>query len=282
MAKLNRRQFLKALGAVPAAVAVEAAAAADPADRRRYAKLVDTTRCIGCKRCMSACKRWNGLHVERDELVTDRQTHLSAQNWVVVNLRADTRNRTHRTYMHWACQHCIQPACAGACPVTAITKLSRGPVVINEKKCIGCRYCYQACPWKIPQFDFGKRVTRKCTLCYDRIPLNYKKPACVAACPVGALDFDYRHEIIKEARRRAHLLRRPSYIMGLAEAGGTSLITILPTVPVDLGLIQAPRKVINQNLDKIRVTASGILAASVIAGAMYGYARLTEDRDDES
>lgn len=281
LTRLNRRQFLKVLGAVPAVAAADAVAG-DPADRRRYAKLVDTTRCIGCKRCMSACKRWNGLHVERDELVTDRQTRLSAQNWVVVNLRADSRNRTQRTYMHWACQHCIQPACAGVCPVTAITKLSHGPVVINEKKCIGCRYCYQACPWKIPQFDFGKRVTRKCTLCFDRIPLNYKKPACVAACPVGALDFDYRHEIIKEARRRVHLLRQPSYIMGLAEAGGTSLITILPTVPVDLGLIQAPKKVINRNLDKIRVTASGILAASVIAGAMYGYARLTEDHDDES
>jgi formate dehydrogenase iron-sulfur subunit len=163
--------------------------------------------------------------------------------------------------------------------VTAIKKLSHGPVVINEKKCIGCRYCFQACPWKVPQFDFDRRVTRKCHLCYNRFPLNYKKPACVAACPVGALAFDYKHQVIREAHRRVERLKTPSYIMGLTEAGGTDLITILPAEPKDLGLIAAPKKVINHNLDKIRVTASGILAASVIAGVMYIYAEITKDKD---
>ena len=167
-------------------------------------------------------------------------------------------------------------------PVTAITKLSNGAVVINEKKCIGCRYCFQACPWKVPQFDFDKRVTRKCHLCYNRTLLNYQKPACVAACPVGALAFDYKHQIILEAHRRVERLKRPSYIMGLKEAGGTDLITILPAEPKDLGLIAAPKKVINHNLDKIRVTASGLLAASVIAGGMYVYAQTTKERDEPS
>ena len=127
------------------------------AETRRYGKLVDTGRCIGCKRCMSACKRWNELEVERDELITDRETDLTANNWVVVNLLIDSKNRTRNTYSHLACQHCIQPACAGVCPVKAITKLPEGPVVINEKKCIGCRYCFQACPYKVPRFDFAKR-----------------------------------------------------------------------------------------------------------------------------
>jgi Fe-S-cluster-containing dehydrogenase component len=53
------------------------------ADRLRYGKLVDSVRCIGCKRCMSACKRWNNLRVERDELVSDRETDLTANNWTV-------------------------------------------------------------------------------------------------------------------------------------------------------------------------------------------------------
>jgi formate dehydrogenase iron-sulfur subunit len=231
---------------------------------------------------MSACKRWNNLRVERDELVTDRETHLNANNWKIINLRADTKNRVKRIYVQWSCQHCIEPACAGVCPVTAITKLPNGAVVINEKKCIGCRYCFQACPWKVPQFDFEKRVTRKCHLCYNRTLLNYQKPACVAACPVGALAFDYKHEIILEAHRRVERLKGPSYIMGLTEAGGTDLITILPAEPKDLGLIAAPKKVINANLDKIRITASGILAASVIAGGMYVYAQATKDRDEPS
>ena len=277
--KFDRRRFLKLIAAAPVAAALGSFKVAD-ADTLRYGMLADSIRCIGCKRCMSACKRWNNLRVERDELVTDRLTHLTANNWKIINLRADTKNRAQRHYVQWSCQHCIEPACVGVCPVTAIKKLSHGPVVINEKKCIGCRYCFQACPWKVPQFDFEKRVTRKCHLCYNRTLLNYQKPACVAACPVGALAFDYKHQIIQEAHRRVERLKTPSYIMGLTEAGGTDLITILPAEPKDLGLIAAPKKVINHNLDKIRITASGILAASVIAGVMYFYAQMTRDRDE--
>ena len=277
---ISRRRFLKVLAGASVGATLGSAGVVS-AQKLRYGKLVDSFRCIGCKRCMSACKRWNNLRVERDELITDWDTHLTANNYTVVNLRTDAKNRSKRHYVQWSCQHCIEPACAGVCPVTAITKLPNGAVVINEKKCIGCRYCFQACPWKVPQFDFNKRVTRKCHLCYNKTLLNYQKPACVAACPVGALAFDYKHEIILEAHRRVERLKRPSYIMGLAEAGGTDLISILPAEPKDLGLIAAPKKVINHNLDKIRVTASGILAASVIAGAMYIYAQMTRDRDEE-
>lgn len=278
---LKRRKFLKLLSSIPAFALIGGSVVG--AAPRRYGKLVDTSRCIGCKRCMSACKRWNGLRVERGELITDRETDLSGNNYVVVNLRTDARNRTRGTYIHWACQHCIEPACVGVCPVTAITKLPEGPVVINEKKCIGCRYCFQACPYKVPRFDFEKRVTRKCHMCYNRIPLlNYMKPACVAACPVGALHFGYKGDIVREAKRRAQQRGGSTYIMGLSEAGGTDMLTILPTRPEDLELVVASRKVINHNLDKIRITASGIAAASVIAGAMYAYAEKTKHGNKES
>lgn len=278
---ISRRRFLKFLAGIPIAGVVGSGSMASAADTR-YGKLVDSVRCIGCKRCMSACKRWNNLKVERDELITDRETDLTGNNWIVVNLLTDSKNRTRTTYIHWACQHCIQPACVGVCPVTAITKLPNGAVVINEKKCVGCRYCFQACPWKVPQFDFEKRVTRKCHLCYNRTPLNYKKPACVAACPVGALAFDYKQEIILEAQRRVTRLKQPSYIMGLKEAGGTDLITILPARPEDLGLIAVPKKVINQNLDKIRITASGLMGAAAIAGVMNVYAQKTRNWDKKN
>jgi len=276
---IGRRRFLKMLGSASVYATLGAAGVAG-AQTQRYGKLVDTTRCIGCKRCMSACKRWNKLEVERDEMVTDRETDLSAQNWVVVNLRADAKNREERTYEHWACQHCIQPACAGVCPVRAIIKLPRGNVVVNEKKCIGCRYCYQACPYKVRRFDFVKRVTRKCHLCYDRIPLlNYMKPACVAACPVEALSFDYKHEIILEAKRRVSKEKNARYILGLKEAGGTDMLTILPARPQDLGLVVAPRKVVNQNLDKLRITGAGFMGVSGLAGLMYTYATLTQGKN---
>ncbi len=279
--RIGRRCFLKFLACAPAYVAFRSVGTVY-AETRRYGKLVDSGICIGCKRCMSACKRWNGLMVERDELITDRETDLTANNWTVVNLLFDSRNQTSKTYIHWACQHCIKPACVGVCPVTAITKLPEGPVVVNEKKCIGCRYCFQACPFKVPRFDFEKRVTRKCHMCYDRTPLlNYMKPACVAACPVGALHFDYKHEIIKEAKRLVQNRGGSTYIMGLNEAGGTDMLTILPTRPQDLSLVVAPKKIVNHDLDKIRITASGLMGASGIAGLMYLYAQTTQPKERE-
>ena len=279
--KVDRRGFLKLLACAPLYAALSSTGIVQAATRR-YGKLVDTGRCIGCKRCMSACKRWNKLEVERDELITDRATDLTSNNWVVVNLLIDAKNRTRETYMHLACQHCIKPACAGVCPVRAITKLPEGPVVVNEKRCIGCLYCFQACPYKVPRFSFGKRVMRKCTLCYNRIPLlNYMKPACVAACPVGALHFDFKDEIIREAKRRVRSRGGSSYIMGLTEAGGTDLLTILPTKPRDLNLVVAPKKIVNQNLDKIRITAAGVMGASGLAGLMYLYAVLTRNREKQ-
>lgn len=120
-------------------------------------------------------------------------------------------------------------------------------------------------------------------MCYNRIPLlNYMKPACVTACPVGALHFDYKDAIIREAKRRAQRRGGSTYIMGLTEAGGTDMLTILPTKPQDLTLVVAPEKVVNQNLDKIRISASGIMGASAMAGLMYLYANNTKHLDKEN
>jgi len=100
------------------------------------------------------------------------------------------------------------------------------------------------------------------------------KPACVEACPVEALSFGYKHEIILEAKKRIYKERNARYILGLKEAGGTDMLTILPTQPEDLGLIVAPQKVINHNLDKLRITGAGFMGVSALAGLMYTYASL--------
>ncbi len=117
-------------------------------------------------------------------------------------------------------------------------------------------------------------------MCYDRTPLlNYMKPACVAACPVGALHFDYKEAIILEAKRRVQRRGGSTYIMGLKEAGGTDMLTILPTQPQDLNLVVAPQKVVNQNMDKIRIASAGIMGAAAMAGLMYTYAARTRAKD---
>ena len=264
---ISRRQFLGGLAA--SSLAVGLPSLSEAAITGRYAKLVDTTKCIGCKRCMSACKRWNKLKIDRSEDITDRETTLSGHTWVVVNLRRDAKNNEDLTYIHWACQHCAKPACAGVCPVSAIKKYPEGPVVVNEKKCVGCRYCYEACPYKIPRFDFEKRATRKCTMCFDRIP--GVKPACVAACPVSALDFGLRDEMLKKAKAKVEAIN--GYLLGEYEAGGTDMLTILKTTPENMGLIVAPKKIVNEVFDKVRISFSGFAGAAVLAGLLYAYSQ---------
>jgi formate dehydrogenase iron-sulfur subunit len=265
---ITRRQFLGSIAISSIGLATGIPSETE-AQATRYGKLVDTTKCIGCKRCMSACKRWNKLKVDRSEELTDRETELSGNTWVVVNLKTDLANREDRVYIHWACQHCEKPACAGACPVSAIKKMPEGPVVINEKKCVGCKYCIESCPYKVPQFDFDKRVTRKCTMCYDRIPRI--KPACVAACPVSALDFGPKSEIMKKAKKRVEEIN--GYLLGEYEAGGTDMLTVLQVSPEDMGHIVAPKEVVNKDADKIRISFSGFSGAAVIMGLLYLYSR---------
>jgi ferredoxin len=117
-------------------------------------------------------------------------------------------------------------------------------------------------------------------MCYNRVPLlNYMKPACVAACPVAALHFDYKDALIREAERRVQRRGGSTYIMGLTEAGGTDMLTILPTSPHDLGFVVAPNKIVNHDLDKIRITAAGFMGASGLVGLMYLYANSTRHLD---
>ena len=273
---ITRRQFLG--GVAVSSLAIGLPSLSESAITR-YAKLVDTTKCIGCKRCMSACKRWNKLKLDRADELTDWETELSSNTWVVVNLRTDLKNKEDRFYIHWACQHCEKPACAGVCPVSAIKKYPEGPVVVNEKKCIGCRYCYEACPYKIPRFDFEKRVTRKCTMCYDRV-LKRIEPACVTACPVGALDFGSRNEIMKKAKDKTEEIN--GYLLGEHEAGGTDVITILHVPPQKMGIIVAPKKVVNQDIDKVRITFSGVGTAAAVVGMLYLYSQITKDEGDDT
>ncbi len=265
---ISRRQFLEGLAVSTAGIALGLPSLSEGAVAPIYAKLVDTQKCIGCKRCMSACKRWNKLKIDRAEDLTDRETELTGNTWVVVNLKSDAKNREDLTYIHWACQHCEKPACAGACPVSAIKKYPEGPVVIDEKKCIGCKYCIMSCPYNVPQFDSKNRITRKCTMCYDRV-LRRIAPACVAACPVGALDFGPKKEILKKAKDRTEQIN--GYLLGEHEAGGTDMLTILKTKPEDLGLIVAAKEIINKDLDKARISFSGFSGAATAVAMLYLY-----------
>jgi len=132
------------------------------------------------------------------------------------------------------CMHCNDPACASVCPVGAFHKTEEGPVIYQDKKCIGCRFCMVACPFGVPKYQWSKAfpLVRKCTGCYSRIKEGLK-PACATACPT-AITYGPREELIKEAERRLadHPDRYLQKVYGKEEAGGTSVI-YLTALPFD-------------------------------------------------
>jgi len=227
--------------------------------------LVDITKCIGCRACQVACKQWN----DRDGEQTQFQPDLGFQNPAVLSAKTLTLIRFQEipdekapgglqyTSTMWRCLHCLEPACASACPTTALVRRPDGPVVYSEDECIGCRYCIWACPWGVPTADWDRLAPKihKCTHCADRCdqPLpaarngqalteeestryrtSIEVPACVKACPADALRYGDRDEMLQEARRR--IAARPEkyvdHIYGEKEAGGTSVL-YLSAVPFD-------------------------------------------------
>jgi formate dehydrogenase iron-sulfur subunit len=197
---------------------------------KHKAFLYDATRCIDCRACMVACSVENKIDMDKTRI------------WVAgVGLKGDFPNLT-RASMVYHCMHCNEPDCLSACPVGAYDKREDGPVLYNKDKCIGCRYCMNACPFGVPHFDYNKGLLQgafidKCTMCPQRID-NGLGPACVDTCPTGALVYGDRADLIKEAHSRiqAHPERYIDHVYGEVENGGTAYL-ILSHVPFgELGL----------------------------------------------
>jgi anaerobic dimethyl sulfoxide reductase subunit B (iron-sulfur subunit) len=100
-------------------------------------------------------------------------------------------------YLSIACNHCQNPICQQVCPTGAISQRPDGIVLIDERRCIGCQYCSWACPYGALQYDPVCGKMSKCTFCADEIDSG-RPPACVAACPMRALDYGERTDL--EAR----------------------------------------------------------------------------------
>lgn len=285
----DRRRFLKSLALMPVAGSFLGSGEAR-ATTRVLAKLVDTTKCIGALRCKSACDNWNRLPAERT-------TELTGRTFMVVKRISQARNRDKISFLKWQCQHCQVPACARVCPTRAIEKLANGAVVIFEDRCIACGSCHAACPFDVPKFDFDMGVTRKCHLCFNRYTgLQYhglkartwSKPACVTSCPVSALDFGSREDMIRKARTRIRDVG--GYLYGETEAGGTDVLTILPEKPKEMGMVSPPAELyfhpahnfmadVAKPLIVIALGLSGLTVAGMLAQEIA--TTLREDSDDD-
>jgi len=192
---------------------------------RSMAILTDVSRCIGCEECVQACKRANHLGDDRPYGWQDDATALSAERWTTI-VRAP-RGR----YVRLHCRHCLEPACASACPVGALRRSEWGAVTYDPDICMGCRYCMVACPFLLTRYEWASPTprVRKCILCFDAIREGrLEEPACTAACPARATVFGERDELLAEAWRRIEsspgkYLHR---VWGEHEVGGTSVLYI--------------------------------------------------------
>ncbi|MDH3673600.1 MAG: 4Fe-4S dicluster domain-containing protein [Gammaproteobacteria bacterium] len=178
--------------------------------KHRWAYGIDATRCIGCLRCVEACKAENGVSLDAHHFRTwvERYVYLEGEDRARVDSHSDPQNIaasgsekeyrfdnryknkkvTKAFFVPKICNHCQHPSCVQVCPTGATYKTKDGAVLIDHDYCIGCQYCVQACPYGARFFNDEQGVTDKCTWCYHRITKGLK-PACVEVCPVNARIF---------------------------------------------------------------------------------------------
>jgi formate dehydrogenase iron-sulfur subunit len=241
MPSLSRRAFLEAGGRVAAGAAgatlASDLAAETPAGplaeqaATQWAMLFDSTLCVGCRSCEVACNDDNQLGRTTEEIFQGRPAEdaraLAPNVYTYVTFHQLEADPTSAAFGKVQCMHCIEPACVSSCPVSALHKKAEGPVVWDGTKCLGCRYCMMACPFLVPRFEWESRnpAIRKCDMCYD-LQAKGEKPACVAACPTGALKAGTRAELLEEARGRIAAKPRGyvHHVYGELEAGGTNFL----------------------------------------------------------
>ena len=222
-----------------------------PPDVRRHvevAKLIDISRCIGCKACQSACMEWNDL---RDDVSSFQGTYanpidLTDRSWTVMRFYEE---ELPGKGLQWlivkdGCLHCTDPGCLKACPAPgAIVQYSNGIVDFQQDQCIGCGYCQTACPFNVPRFSVKDDKAYKCTLCSDRVAVGLE-PACVKTCPTQALTFGTKADMKDLADERIRELKERGFekasIYDPAGVGGTHVVYVLPHG--DPALYRLPRK----------------------------------------
>ena len=199
------------------------------------AKLIDLSRCIGCKACQSACMEWNDL---RDEVGVQEGFYtsppdLSDQSWTLMRFtEAELDGKFNWLILKDGCLHCADPGCLKACPAPgAIVQYSNGIVDFHQEQCIGCGYCTAGCPFDIPRLSRKDGKAYKCTLCSDRVGVGLE-PACVKSCPTQALSFGSKEDMLFQAEHRLEDLHDRGFARAAVYdpkgVGGTHVVLVLP------------------------------------------------------
>ncbi len=162
--------------------------------KHNYVYLIDVRTCIGCGSCVRACSQENQVPphyfrtwVERYRISRTGETGVDSPNGGMDGFEplVSGQEITKAFFFPKLCCHCTNTPCVQLCPVGASYRTLDGVVLVDEKRCIGCGYCVQACPYGSRFIHPLEHVASKCTLCYHRIRRGLQT-ACVQACPVGA------------------------------------------------------------------------------------------------
>lgn len=174
---MSRRAFAKG-AAVAGALAVTGGVVttgAEPAhaeggegDGRQYGFWFNTANCVACFDCVQKCSRVNDTPWDKDRL-----------EYHVIDVDGQKR------HFLAGCQHCDDPACATVCPARAISKDEGGIVRVDKERCIGCKYCYHACPFGVPKYL--PTGMDKCDYCHEAGVALGEPTNCVKACTHDAL-----------------------------------------------------------------------------------------------
>ena len=262
------------------------------------AKLIDTSKCIGCKACQTACMEWNDL---RDSVGTNVGTYdnprdLTDQSWTVMKF---SEFENPKGDLEWlirkdGCMHCADPGCLKACPSPgAIVQYANGIVDFNEENCIGCGYCVSGCPFDVPRISKKDNKAYKCTLCSDRVAVGLE-PACVKTCPTGAILFGTKDQMTHAAAERVEDLKSRGFdqagLYDPAGVGGTHVMYVLhhadnPTLYSGLPASPKVSPFVRLWKGAAKPLALGALALVAVAGFMNyvrGGAIETTDEDEEA
>ena len=148
---------------------------------------IETANCVDCGTCAHKCNRANNI----PEGQAPRRRIVES-----------VTSKGIKVYVSTSCMHCLDPSCMAVCPAGAITKRDKdGAVVVDHKRCIGCKYCFQACPFSVPRYN--DQGMYKCDFCIENGTYPKADPACVQACPHDALHFGPISALIEQLGDKA-------------------------------------------------------------------------------
>jgi formate dehydrogenase iron-sulfur subunit len=257
---------------------------APPAEpQTEIAKLIDVSKCIGCKACQVACSEWNELEEEVGVNTGsyDNPHDLTADAWTV--MRFTEWDNPETGDLEWlirkdGCMHCADPGCLKACPSPgAIVQYTNGIVDFVSDHCIGCGYCVKGCPFNVPRISAETHKAKKCSLCSDRVAVG-QGPACAKACPTQAIVFGTKEQMKDHAAHRIEDLKSRGFdnagLYDPAGVGGTHVMYVLHHADkpeIYAGLPKDPRisKLVEIWKGVPKLIGLATMAATAVAGVAH-------------